>query len=107
MSDKAFYKTAQATPGLLNMITPSFPVTPNYGIPYPKENATLTLEYLHKKHKPPKYSFYSHYSKLWNSLITRLRVDRSYLNCHAFSIGLVSSPESDCGAKQKTILQKL
>ena len=64
-------------------------------------------EYLHKKYKPPKYSFYSHGSKLGNSLITRLRVDRSYLNSHAFSIGLALSPECACGAKQETTLHIL
>ena len=61
-------------------------------------------EYLHKKYKPPKFKFYSRGTKLGNSLITRLRVDRSYLNSHAYSIGLAPSPQCACGAKQETTL---
>ena len=61
-------------------------------------------EQLHKKYKPPKFKFYSQGTKLGNSLVTRLRVDRSYLNSHAFSIGLAPSPQCSCGAKQETTL---
>ena len=64
-------------------------------------------EHLHKKYKPPKYKFFSHGTKLGNSLLTRLRVDRSYLNSHAFSIGLAPSPQCNCGARQETTLHML
>jgi hypothetical protein len=61
-------------------------------------------EHLHKKYKPQKYKFFSQGTKLGNSLLTRLRVDRSYLNSQAFSIGLAPSPQCNCGAKQETTL---
>ena len=64
----------------------------------------LFKEQLHKKYKPLKIKFYSHGTKIGNSLFTRLRVDRSYLNCHAYSIGLAPSPQCACGAKQETTL---
>ena len=62
---------------------------------------------MHKRYKPLKISFFSHGSKQGNSIITRLRVDRSFLNAHAFSIGLALSPECACGAKQETTLHIL
>ena len=37
--------------------------------------------------------------KYGNKLIVSLRVGRSLLNAHAFSIGLADSPECNCGAK--------
>ena len=58
-------------------------------------------------YKPTTISFYSHGSKLGNSIITRLRVDRSYLNSHAFGIGLALSPECASGANQETIFHVL
>ena len=54
---------------------------------------------LKERLKPKKLKFYSYGSKLGNTLITSLRVGRSYLNAHAYSIGLSSSPECDCGSK--------
>ena len=64
----------------------------------------LFKEKLHKKYKPLKIKFYFHGTKIGNSLLTRLRVDRSYLNCHAYSIGLAPSPQCACGAKQEITL---
>ena len=48
-------------------------------------------------YKPPKYKHYSIGSKLGNSLVTQLRVGRSYLNGHSHIIGQAESPQCDCG----------
>ena len=64
-------------------------------------------EQLHQKYKPPNIKFYSYGTKTGNGLITRLRVDRSYLNAHAYSIGLAQSPQCSCGAMQETTLHML
>ena len=45
--------------------------------------------------------------KIGNRILTRLRVDRSFLNAHAYSIGLSPSPECECGAIQETTLHVL
>ena len=47
-------------------------------------------------YKPVKHKHYSVGSKLGNSLVTQLRVGRSYLNSHSHSIGLAESPHCDC-----------
>ena len=52
--------------------------------------------------KPPKIYHFSKGSKLGNSLITRIRVGRSYLNLHKFTIGLAEKPDCDCHAKQES-----
>ena len=49
-----------------------------------------------KQIKPPKYKHFSRGSKLGNTLLTRIRVGRSYLNQHKFTIGLEDSPECLC-----------
>ena len=58
---------------------------------------------LHAYFKPQKFKFYSYGSKIGNMLITRLRVDRSYLNSNGFYIGLNPSPQCSCGQGQETI----
>ena len=50
-------------------------------------------EQLHQKYKPPNIKFYSYGTKTGNGLITRLRVDRSYLKAHSYSIGLHSDAD--------------
>ena len=52
--------------------------------------------------KPPKYKHFSIGSKLGNSLLTRIRVGRSYLNQHSFTIGLADSPECLCHFKSES-----
>ena len=64
-------------------------------------------EQLYQKYKPPNIKFYSYGTKTGNGLITRLRVDRSYLNAHSYSIGLAQSPQCSCGAMQETKLHML
>ena len=52
--------------------------------------------------KPPKNKAYSLGSKLGNKLITRLRVGRSYLNSHSYTVGKTQSPSCLCHEKQET-----
>ena len=54
------------------------------------------------KYNPIKIKHYAKGSKYGNSLITKLRVGRSYLNAHSYSIGLSESPACDCGAPQES-----
>ena len=59
-------------------------------------------ENLSKLYKPIKYKHNSISSKYGNMLITRLRVGRSFLNSHCYSIGLSPSPACVCGAPQES-----
>ena len=47
---------------------------------------------------PTKTKFHNYGTKEGNKLITRLRVDRSYLNSHSFSIGHSDTPHCSCGS---------
>ena len=49
-----------------------------------------------KKFKPEKYKHFARGSKIGNKLLTRIRVGRSDLNQHKFTIGLTDSPECLC-----------
>ena len=49
-----------------------------------------------------KYKHFSKGSKIGNSLLTRIRLNRSNLNLHKFTIGLSDSAECDCHAKKET-----
>ena len=54
-------------------------------------------------HKPQKYKFYYHGSiKAGCSYVTHLRVGRSVLNGHAYSIGLWPSPQCQCHAPRES-----
>ena len=60
------------------------------------------------KCRPQKYKFYSHGTKLGNKLITRLRVNRSFLNARSDSTGHYDTPHCSCGCgEQETTLQYL
>ena len=48
------------------------------------------------KIKPKKYKHFARGNKLGNTLLTRIRVGRSYLNQHKFTIGHIDSPECLC-----------
>ena len=68
----------------------------------PKEHRTtgdMTVfkDSLKTLYKPTKYKHHSIGSKLGNSLVTQLRVGRSYLNGHSHVIGQAESPQCDCG----------
>ena len=60
-----------------------------------KENININL-------KPTKIKHNARGSKYGNMLITRLRVCRSFLNGHSYTIGLSPSPSCDCGAPQES-----
>ena len=49
-------------------------------------------EYVNREFKPPRYKHFARGNKLSNSLLTKIRVGRSDLNQHKFTIGLVDSP---------------
>ena len=52
--------------------------------------------------KPTKIKHFAKGSRLSNSLITRLRVGRSSLNLHRFTIGQEDKPECICHAKEES-----
>ena len=59
-------------------------------------------EKLKVKFKPKKHKHFARGSKRGNALVTQLRVGRSYLNSHGFSIGLADSPECLCHRNETT-----
>ena len=54
---------------------------------------------LKQKIKPKRYKHFGKGSKLGNTLITKIRVGRSSLNQHKFTIGISESPECFCHFK--------
>ena len=52
--------------------------------------------YTKEQFKPTKFKHFSRGSKIGNLLLTRIRVGRSYLNEHKFTIGLSENPECLC-----------
>ena len=61
-------------------------------------------EFTKKDMKPKKYKHFSKGNKYSNALLTRIRVGRSYLNQHKFSIGHADSPECLCHHREETPL---
>ena len=57
---------------------------------------------LKKELKPMKYKHFSKGSKLGNSLLSRIRLNRSDLNLHKFDIGLHENSECSCHAKSES-----
>ena len=57
---------------------------------------------LKKELKPMKYKHFSKGSKLGNSLLSRIRLNRSDLNLHKFDIGLHETSECSCHAKSES-----
>ena len=53
--------------------------------------------------KPVKLRHYAYGNKLGNKLWTRLRLGRSYLNSHGYTIGKVPSPSCQCHHKNETV----
>ena len=64
-------------------------------------------EKLKEKLKPNRFKHYSCGSKIGNTLLTRIRLDRSGLNLHKFTIGQVDSPQCECLAKKESSLHYL
>ena len=60
------------------------------------KNISDFKEYLKSNTKPPRYKHFSRGNKISNSLLTKIRVGRSDLNLHKFTIGLIDSPQCDC-----------
>ena len=58
--------------------------------------------YTSKELKPKKFKYFSKGSKSGNSLLTRIRVGRSYLNQHKFSIGHTDSPQCLCHFREES-----
>ena len=56
---------------------------------------TFKLE-LKDKIKPRKYKHFAKGNKIENALLTRIRVGRSHLNGHSYTIGLANTPECLC-----------
>ena len=52
--------------------------------------------YTKEELKPAKFKHFSRGSNIGNALLTRIRVGRSYLNEHKFTIGLSDNPECLC-----------
>ena len=52
--------------------------------------------------KPPKIKHFAKGSKYGNTLLTRIRLQRSELNLHRFSIGQSDSAECTCQAKRES-----
>ena len=57
--------------------------------------------------KPVKYKHFAKGSKIGNTLLTRIRLERSDLNLHKFTIGHSESPECTCHAKRESSLHFL
>ena len=52
--------------------------------------------------KPRRYKHFASGPKTGNALLTRIRVGRSFLNQHKFTIGLADSPECQCHFKTES-----
>ena len=59
-------------------------------------------DYIKRELKPPRYKHFARGNKWSNSLLTRIRVGRSDLKQHKFTIGLVDSPECDCHFREES-----
>ena len=88
---------------LLFLLAPVSSPAPDLGLPNPiykyKSKLYNILTFLYSRLKlrltPKRMKFHAYGAKLGNRLI---RVGKSYLNAHAFTIGLADSPQCNCGA---------
>jgi len=73
-------------------------------LPFETQNKDLNdfKQVLIFRSKPPKYKVFSWGGKFGNSIHTQLRLNRSQLNDHLFSIRLSPSPKCLCGAIENT-----
>ena len=55
-----------------------------------------------EKMKPPRYKHFSKGTKIGNCLLTKIRVGRSSLKQHQFTVGLAESTECLCHYKNET-----
>ena len=61
-------------------------------------------DYTNQELKPPKYKHFGRGKKLSNTLLTQIRVGRSHLNQHKFTIGLSDSPQCLCLHREESTL---
>ena len=59
-------------------------------------------QFTNKEIKPPKFKHFARGNKFSNSLLTKIRVGRSDLNQHKFTIGLVDSPQCLCYFREES-----
>ena len=72
---------------------------------FPRNIQSLDIENFKtftKTLKPKKYKHFQKGNKNTNSLLTRIRVGRSELNQHKFSVGQVEKPDCICPANQES-----
>ena len=67
-----------------------------------EHDISIFKEKLKVKLKPKRFKHFSRGSKRGNSLLTQLRVGRSYLGQHSFTIGLSESPDCLCHRVEST-----
>ena len=60
--------------------------------------------FVNKELKPSRHKHFAKGSKIGNSLLTKIRVGRSDLNQHKFTIGLNDSPQCDCFFREESPL---
>ena len=66
-------------------------------------NTTDFKEYINKERKPPKYKHFANKgSKKSNLHLTKIRVGRSDLNQHKFTIGQIESPQCECFFREES-----
>ena len=61
-------------------------------------------EYTNSELKPQKYKHFSRGNKYSNSLLTKIRVGRSELNQHKFTIGFIDNPQCLCYHREESPL---
>ena len=59
-------------------------------------------EYTNKEYKPPKFKHFSRGKKQNNTLLTKIRVGRSDLKQHRYTIGLSDSPQCLCHHREES-----
>ena len=75
------------------------------GFPFPHLDELADFKtYTKKELKPTRHKHFSKGNKSSNKLLTRIRVGRSYLNQHRYSIGLSESPQCLCHFREESPL---
>ena len=59
-------------------------------------------DYTKTELKPPRYKHFARGNKVLNSLLTRIRVGRSDLRQHKFTIELIDNPQCDCHFREES-----
>ena len=88
----------------ITFLTLSFPIFQKCGIICPINLSVYNckLQELKIDLKPPKIKNNSYVRKIRNCLLTRIRVGRSDLNLHKFTIGQADNPECLCHFKEES-----